>query len=54
MSAGVERLAPTGDLDSPDQVAKMVRRFDQVVAQDDLLGTVFNDVARSELRGVPT
>jgi hemoglobin len=35
-----------GDLDTPEKVAEMVRRFYQDVAQDDLLGPVFNDVAR--------
>ncbi|WP_421120966.1 group III truncated hemoglobin [Aquihabitans daechungensis] len=34
------------DLDSPDEIAEMVRRFYQDVAQDDLLGPLFNDVAR--------
>lgn len=34
------------DLDSPDEVAEMVRRFYADVAQDDLLGPVFEDVAR--------
>lgn len=38
--------APTGDLDTPDEIAEMVRRFYQDVAQDDLLGPLFNDVAR--------
>lgn len=33
------------DLDSPEQIAEMVRRFYQDVAQDDLLGPVFEDVA---------
>lgn len=37
---------PDGDLDTPEKVAEMVRRFYQDVAQDDLLGPVFNDVAR--------
>ena len=46
MSAGVARPAPSGDLDTSDQVAEMVRRFYQDVAQDDLLGPVFNDVAQ--------
>jgi hemoglobin len=35
----------TRDLDSPEEIAEMVRRFYQDVAQDDLLGPVFNDVA---------
>ena len=38
--------APTGDLDSPEQIEEMVRRFYRDVAQDDLLGPMFNDVAR--------
>jgi hemoglobin len=37
---------PTRDLDSPEEIAEMVRRFYQDVAQDDLLGPVFNDVAQ--------
>jgi hemoglobin len=40
------RPAPTRDLDSPDQIAELVRRFYGDVAQDDLLGPMFNDVAR--------
>ena len=36
----------THDLDSPGEVADMVRRFYAAVAQDDILGPVFNDVAR--------
>jgi hemoglobin len=40
------RPAPTRDLDAPDQIAEMVRRFYADVAQDDLLGRMFNDVAR--------
>ena len=46
MSSGPRRPAPTGDLDSPGEIAEMVRRFYQDVAQDDLLGPVFNDVAK--------
>lgn len=34
------------DLDDPAEVAEMVRRFYGDVAQDDLLGPLFNDVAR--------
>ncbi len=45
MSGGPARPAPTGDLDTVAEVAEMVRRFYQDVAQDDLLGPVFNDVA---------
>jgi len=37
---------PTRDLDDPEQVAELVLRFYRDVAQDDLLGPVFNDVAR--------
>ena len=46
MSAGPRRPPPTRDLDSPAEIAEMVRRFYQDVAQDDLLGPMFNDVAR--------
>lgn len=35
----------SGDLDTVDDVAEMVRRFYADVAQDELLGPVFNDVA---------
>jgi hemoglobin len=35
-----------GDLDDPGEVAEMVRRFYADVAQDELLGPLFNDVAR--------
>jgi len=34
-----------GDLDSADEIAELVRRFYREVAQDELLGPVFNDVA---------
>src|SRR6185312_10876322 len=34
------------DLDDPEEIAEMVRRFYRDVAQDDLLGPMFNDVAR--------
>jgi hemoglobin len=37
---------PTRDLDDPGQVAELVRRFYADVAQDDLLGPMFNDVAK--------
>lgn len=40
------RPAPTRDLDTPDEIAEMVRRFYADVAMDDLLGPMFNDVAR--------
>jgi hemoglobin len=46
MSAGPASVAPRGDLSDPDEVAEMVRRFYAAVAQDDLLGPMFNDVAR--------
>jgi hemoglobin len=45
MSSGPPRLAPTRDLDAPEEIAEMVRRFYQDVAQDDLLGPVFEDIA---------
>lgn len=38
--------AGSGDLDSADEIAELVRRFYREVAQDDLLGPVFNDVAQ--------
>lgn len=34
------------DLDTPEEIAEMVRRFYADVAQDDLLGPLFNDVAQ--------
>lgn len=34
------------DLDTPTEIAEMVRRFYADVAQDDLLGPMFNEVAR--------
>lgn len=37
---------PTRDLDEPRDVAELVRRFYADVAQDELLGPLFNDVAR--------
>ncbi len=46
MSSGPQRGEPTGDLDTPEEIAEMVRRFYQDVAQDDLLGPMFNDVAQ--------
>lgn len=46
MSSGPLRPAPMRDLDSPTEIGEMVRRFYQDVAQDDLLGPLFNDVAR--------
>jgi hemoglobin len=45
--AGVPDCSPpTRDLDGPDDVAELVKRFYADVAQDDLLGPMFNDVAR--------
>ena len=41
----VQRPAPTRDLDTRVEIAEMVRRFYTDVAQDDLLGPMFNDVA---------
>ncbi len=38
--------APTRDLDAPDEIAEMVRRFYADVAQDDLLGPMFEEVAQ--------
>ena len=40
------RPEPTRDLDEPEEIAEMVRRFYADVAQDDLLGPMFNEVAR--------
>jgi len=37
---------PIRDLDSRTEIAEMVRRFYADVAQDDLLGPMFNDVAK--------
>jgi len=37
-----------GDLDDPQKVAEMVRRFYADVAQDTLLGPMFNDVAHTD------
>jgi hemoglobin len=41
-----QRPTPTRDLDSPEEIAEMVRRFYADVAMDDLLGPMFNDVAQ--------
>ena len=41
-----QRPAPTRDLDSPEEIAEMVRRFYADVAMDDVLGPMFNDVAQ--------
>lgn len=40
------RPKPTRDLDSPEEIGEMVRRFYADVAMDDLLGPMFNDVAQ--------
>jgi hemoglobin len=40
------RPTPVRDLDTPEEIAEMVRRFYADVAQDDLLGPMFNDVAQ--------
>jgi hemoglobin len=40
------RPAPAADLDSPEEIAEMVRRFYADVAMDDLLGPVFEDIAQ--------
>lgn len=37
---------PVRDLDDREQIAEMVRRFYADVAQDDLLGPLFNEVAQ--------
>ena len=39
----------TRDFCDPDDVVEMVRRFYRDVAQDDLLGPTFNDVAAARL-----
>ena len=40
------RPTPTRDLDSAAEIAEMVRRFYADVAMDDLLGPMFEEVAR--------
>ncbi len=40
------RSEPQHDLDTPAEIAEMVRRFYADVAQDELLGPMFNDVAQ--------
>lgn len=42
------RRTVDGDLDDPQKVAEMVRRFYSDVAQDTLLGPMFNDVAHTD------
>lgn len=39
-------LTHRGDVSTPAEVDEVVRRFYRAVAQDDLLGPVFNDVAQ--------
>lgn len=46
MSTATPRRVIDGDLDDPTKVAEMVRRFYADVAQDVLLGPMFNDIAR--------
>jgi hemoglobin len=46
MGRDAVRPGPERDLDTPEEIAEMVRRFYQDVAQDDLLGPLFNDVAQ--------
>lgn len=45
-SVPTESLWRNCDLDDPEEIAEMVRRFYGDVAQDDLLGPMFNDVAQ--------
>ncbi len=45
MTAGPIRPEPSFDLDSPAEVAEMVRRFYFDVAQDALLGPIYDQVA---------
>lgn len=40
------RPDPTRDLDTADEIAELVRRFYADVAQDELLGPMFNEVAQ--------
>ncbi len=46
MSLGRVPTPPVRDLDTPEEVAEMVRRFYQDVAQDPLLGPIFIEVAQ--------
>lgn len=39
-------IVELSDLNDPDDVAELVRRFYRDVAQDDLLGPMFNDIAK--------
>ncbi len=42
----VQRGAPNRDLDTPEQITEMVRRFYADVSMDDVLGPMFDDVAK--------
>jgi len=46
MGIRIDDAPPERDLDEEVEIAEMVRRFYQGVAQDDVLGPVFNDVAQ--------
>lgn len=46
MGIAAPQSEPVRDLDTPEEIAELVRRFYQGVAQDDLLGPMFNDVAQ--------
>ncbi len=46
MGGRATQPALRGDLDDPSEIAEMVRRFYADVAQDDLLGPMFEEVAR--------
>lgn len=46
MGLGLPHAAPRGDLDTVEDIEEMVTRFYRVVAQDDLLGPMYNQVAR--------
>jgi len=42
----IDRGSPTSDIETPEDIAEMVRSFYADVEQDDLLGPLFNDVAQ--------
>ena len=46
MSTTSPRQIISGDLDNPEQIAELVRRFYGAIAQDSLLGPIFHDIAR--------
>lgn len=46
MTSTVIPPAPARDLDDPAEVSELVRRFYADVAQDDILGPMFNEVAK--------